>query len=92
MSTEKVEWGGIKRHTLLTAWRICVWSGLGNLWDDVMGQITEESDGTFTVGPDFFFDLFEPLKGIPSRALAKQIVEALYKAERAGGAHYAESV
>ena len=65
--------------------------GLGNLWGDVMGRITEESDGTFTVETDFFFDLFEPLRGIPSKALAKQIIEALYEAERAGGAHYAES-
>ena len=52
--------------------------------------ITEESDGTFTIGALTFFEMGRPLKGIPSRILAQQIIEALYEAERAGAQHYAE--
>ena len=54
-------------------------------------EITKELDGTFTVGPDGFFDLFKPIKGIPTMEMAKQIMRALWDAEEAGGRHYAES-
>ncbi len=54
-------------------------------------KIREEADGTFTIMPNDYFDLSEPIKGLPSRDLAQRIIEALRDAERAGAQHYAEN-
>ena len=58
--------------------------------NDTDPKIREEPDGTVTIMPDDFFDLVEPIKGLPSRALAQRVIEALWDAQRAGTRHYAE--
>lgn len=57
---------------------------------DPNSEIREESDGTVTIMPDDFFDLFETIKGLPSREVAQRIIRALWDAERAGARHYGE--
>ncbi|KKL09371.1 hypothetical protein LCGC14_2566530 [marine sediment metagenome] len=53
-------------------------------------EIRKETDGTFTIMPDDFFDLEEPIKGIPTQVLAERIIEVLWDAERAGSRHFSE--
>ena len=55
-----------------------------------MESVTHEADGTFTVY-DEFFEMKEPIRGVPTKEMALEIVSALYKAECAGCHHYAES-
>jgi hypothetical protein len=52
--------------------------------------IDEMSDGSFSLPPNDFFRT-PRINGIPTLALAKQIIEALWGAEQAGADHYAGS-
>ena len=57
---------------------------------DTRPEISEETDGTFTIMPDGFFDLARPIKGFPSRKLAERVIKSLWEAEAAGARHYGE--
>ncbi len=57
---------------------------------DADPEIREEPDGTVTIMPDDFFDLAQPIKGLPSRELAQRVIRALWDAETAGARHYGE--
>lgn len=50
-------------------------------------DIREEPDGTFTVWIDM--GAVQPIKGIPTKALAEKIARALWDMERAGADNYA---
>ncbi len=58
--------------------------------NDADPEIREDPDGTVTIMPDDFFDLVEPITGLPSRKLAQRIIRALWDAESAGARHYGE--